>query len=303
MKWLIKGLLSISLLLTLSVTSFKAYSQTEWAPIGAKWSNEYDSWEWDPPHKTFWTFTSVKDTLVNNKQCRKIIRNSNSFFLMYSENEKVYYSVNDTFWLLYDFSLKAGDTLIIPKLNRYYGEFNSTIKTKYIIDTVDSIKISGKMLKRQNLHFIEDSDNERDSHKYIDGYIIEKIGCISYMFGYQKIMFDEWPDHLKCYQDSDIFYRVRSDFNCNGLDGISEIEKQNELQLYPNPVNDELVLNYSGTKPFNIEIVNSLGIKIMEQNNQPTDPCNINTQNYPKGIYYLILFNDKTRLCKKFVKL
>lgn len=297
-------------LLSISISS---YSQTEWAPIGAKWSNEMDDW-WDYRF-SYETFTSVKDTLILNKQCRKIevytcfhdsLKHKTTigkgYFFTYTENDKVYYSYKDTFLLLYDFSLKAGDTLVIPKLYPYW--FRDSLITKYLIDTIDYVNISGKMLQRQKLHFLEDSVNKWDDDNYIDGYIIEKIGCEKYMFGFPKVMIDEYgPPHLKCYSDGEISYKYRYSANCDGFDGISESLPTEELNLFPNPAYDELFLNYSGNKPYNIEIINSLGIIMLEQNNQLLDRFSINIQNYPKGIYYLILYNDKTRLTKKFVKL
>jgi len=310
-----KNFIVLSLLLL--AVSISAYSQTEWAPIGAKWANEMDDW-WSYRF-IYETFTSVKDTLVLNKQCRKIEvysytndsaankKNSQlSYFLMFNANNKVYYVNQDTFLLLYDFSLKVGDTLVVPKIysSGYSFVISDTVKTKYVIDTIDSVSIAGKLLKRQQLHFLQDSVNEMDGNNYIDGYIIEKIGCENYMFGFPKGWIDEyWAPHLKCYSDSEISYKFRSDANCDGFDGISEEIGQDVIKLYPNPVDEELVLDFSGYKPYNIEIINSLGIKMTARYDLSTDLYIINTQNYTKGIYYLILFNDKTRLTKKFIKL
>jgi hypothetical protein len=156
----------------------KAIAQTEWAPIGAKWTYQiYNMWNYI---FKFETYTSTKDTLVSNKICKKIIINTlvidsvnhtkttlMSYKLMYGENGKVYYSFKDTFLLLYDFSLKAGDTLIIPKI--YYNEFKDSLKTMYIIDSVENIIISGQTLKKQHIHIIPDSGIGWDNHRYFCG--------------------------------------------------------------------------------------------------------------------------------------
>jgi photosystem II stability/assembly factor-like uncharacterized protein len=75
------------------------------------------------------------------------------------------------------------------------------------------------------------------------------------------------------------------------------------IEISPNPVKEELIIKYPGKTSYKIKIINSLGIKMTEQSNLRTNRLIINTKNYPKGIYYLILINDKTRLNSKFIKL
>jgi hypothetical protein len=291
---------AIILLFIILKFNFNSKAQTDWAPIGSKWSNEMDNW-WNNRFY-FWTFTSVKDTLVLNKLCKKIVlNNSTSYYvLMYNENEKVYYSYKDTFLLLYDFSLKTGDTLVISKL--YPNEkFQDSLKTKYIIDKVDSINISGKILKRQKVHYLEDSVNGLDDNNYLDGNIIEKIGCESYLFGYPHMGEDGWPDHLKCYQDHEISYKRYSKMNCDGLDGISEIDKLNELQLYPNPAFNKININCILRQALKMQLFNTVGQCVLEREvNNLTNSIDISS--LTKGIYILKLTSINGTLEKKIIK-
>jgi hypothetical protein len=298
----------------LLAASLSSYSQTEWAPIGAKWANEHDD-VWMGVFYHF-TFESTKDTVVQTKNCKKIdiyesVNNKanqrkysfyNGFYLMYSDSSKVYYMHNDTFRLLYDFSLEKGDTFY--SFQTYDRDTNKSIR-KYIIDSVNTIQISGKQLKRQYLHNIDLDPDLHLSYRYIfrDGEIIERIGFNGFMFGSNRNwMSDDFGPGLKCYHDIDLFYKRYSEANCDGLDGINEADKSEVLKLYPNPVNDELVVNYTGNKLYNIEIINSLGIKMMGQNNLSSASNSLNVKSLKPGVYFLIIKNDKTSLVKKFLK-
>ena len=298
----------------LLAASLSSYSQTEWAPIGAKWSNEHDD-VWMGVFYHF-TFESTKDTVVQSKNCKKIdiyefVNDKanqrkysfyDGFYLMYSDSFRVYYLHNGSFRLLYDFSLEKGDTFY--SYQTYDWDTNKSIR-KYIIDSVNTIQISGKKLKRQYLHNIDLDPDLHEYYRYIfrDGEIIERIGFNGFMFGtnyaWQE---DDFGPYLKCYHDNDIFYKEYSEANCDGLYGINEAIESEVLKLYPNPVNDELFLNYTGTKPYNIEIINSFGIKMMEQNNLSSASNSFNVKSLQPGIYLLVIKNDKTSLVKKFLK-
>jgi hypothetical protein len=292
----------------LLAASLSSYSQTEWAPIGAKWVNEYGDIMFGEYH--YLTFQSVKDTVVLSKICRKIdiydylndvyyhLKDTTykGYYLMYTDRDRVYYYNKNTFRLLYDFSLQKGDTLYAFQPPKY--DTSLSLNT-YIIDSINSISISGKQLKRQYLHLI---NAEHSSYLFRYGEIIERLGFNVYMFGNKLNIQDDYGPYLKCYTDSEISYKFRSSTNCDGFDGINEEDETKVLEIFPNPVNDELVLNYSGTKPFNIEIINCLGIKMLEQNNLSSASNSLNVKSLKPGIYLLVIKNDKTSLVKKFLK-
>jgi hypothetical protein len=282
-------------------------AQTVWAPVGAKWTYLTQDYENDEWILTF--FTSAKDTLVLDKICKKIDINRLSYdinshnqdssykgyYLMYSENEKVYYFFNDTFRLLYDFSLNKGDTLY-----SYQPTFDSNVAlNRYVIDSINYIQITGKLIKRQYLHTIDSTQLSDNRYFFLSGDILEGIGNTTYMFGETFYTFDVFGPYLKCYSDSEISYSVT---NCDSLISINESDQSQRIQIYPNPTLDEIILNYSGHQPFDIEIINSLGVKMMEQNKLSSDMNPINVEALESGIYFLVLKGDKIRLVRKFIK-
>lgn len=75
---------------------------------------------------------------------------------------------------------------------------------------------------------------------------------------------------------------------------------KNDLNLYPNPVNDLLFIDYNKlSSGQNIIIYNSLGHTISGEVNYLDHKAYINTQNLSKGVYILRLGN----ITKKFIKL
>jgi hypothetical protein len=296
---LLKGLLIFFFLFSFLIIS-KSYSQTVWAPVGAKWTAiTYDGMS-NSSKLTF--YTSDKDTNAFGKICKKIEVNyvwynhykhtiDSSYggnYLMSVENEKIYYYFYDTLRLLYDFSLNKGDTLFSYQFFKY----NRFIR--YIIDSTDYIQIAGKFLKRQYLHPID--------YPYYtpNEIVIERIGTQHYLFGEApESVEDMFGPFLECYSDSEISY---SKINCDSLISIDELYQSQKLQLYPNPTFNELILNYTGSKPFYIEITNSLGIKMMEQNHLSYDMNNLDVGSLEPGVYFLILMANKTRMIRKFIK-
>ena len=319
MKWLIKEFLSISLLLSLSVTSFKSYSQTEWAPIGAKWCNEYG--DLMTGEYFYMTMQSVKDTIIHNISCREIdvydyyydasshhksTKYSGCFFMFIDSNKVYYFYQNDVFRLLYDFSLQKGDTLhsYQPVMSYLTPIIYDTIVTSnsYIIDSVNIIQISGKNLKRQYLHLIYSDTSCHTCLKFYKGQIIERIGYNQFIFGEIQDHSDYYGPYFKCYHDNEIDYKKQQSFNCDGFNSINDKNVPETIKLYPNPVANELILEYSGNIPFYFEIINNLGIRMTEQNNLTSVLTSVKVESLKPGVYYLIIKNDKTSLVKKFLK-
>jgi hypothetical protein len=76
---------------------------------------------------------------------------------------------------------------------------------------------------------------------------------------------------------------------------------QDKIRIYPNPTADiiHIELNDISLKPTQIEVYNSNG-KLVIQNEENTD--NINTQNWPKGMYLIKLNFENTYWTKKIIK-
>jgi len=81
--------------------------------------------------------------------------------------------------------------------------------------------------------------------------------------------------------------------------GVTEIAKNIELELFPNPINKQLEINYSGTIQ-EINITNMQGQGIPFQSNK--DNKKIEFDNLSTGIYFLYILTDRGIVQKQFIK-
>lgn len=289
----------------------KNNAQTEWAPIGAKWSNERNDLWWDILYYT--TFKSVKDTLVSNKNCRKIDINEfvnnrgnhtkysryRGYYIMYNDSDKVFYQQNNKFWLLYDFSLKKGDTLFSYQPIQ---DDTAISLNKYIIDSIKTLQISGKQLRSQYLHTIDPSFYEKqDYYFFVKGSIIERIGYTGYLFGNKIELMDSPGPYFKCYEDNDVFYKASNKYNCDGLNDINDNNKPETIELYPNPVFDNIIIYCTIRRPLKLQVYNAVGQSVLQRelNNLINS---IDISSLTKGIYILKITSLNGTIEKKIIK-
>ena len=110
----------------MSILSRDLYSQLEFAPIGAKWIYETASYAFTGEKSNSITiFESIQDTVVNQKKCRllkryKIVKgkignpNMTYFYkpaIILQDKYKIFHLIQDSLYLLYDWSLKSGDSI------------------------------------------------------------------------------------------------------------------------------------------------------------------------------------------------
>ncbi len=87
-----------------------------------------------------------------------------------------------------------------------------------------------------------------------------------------------------------------------GVNGVTEI-KRSILNIYPNPVNDELTIEVlNGIAPKYIEITNSIGVTVIKFN-QTKPNQQVNIKDLTRGIYFVkVVMNDGSLIVKKMVK-
>ena len=83
--------------------------------------------------------------------------------------------------------------------------------------------------------------------------------------------------------------------------GMSSVQKNAFLSIYPNPVSDELIIEIKGsTEKNNFEILNALGQIVFKSNF--IEKTTIQTRNFIPGVYFVKLENSQTFEIKKVVK-
>jgi len=295
------------LLLVFLGISFNNYSQETWAPIGAKWYYGNQVSPVVSPLEDYLLFEVTSDTIIQNKDCkiiekRRFYNDSSIEFLgkeiFYSDSNKVYHLINNTFYVLYDFNKKVGESWT----SRIPIEYDDLIYPGDSLRevTVDSIKQI--IIDNDTLLSLYTSASFGKNTNSLDFYykspIIENIGA-GYMFMAPWPIMDSDVPYLRCYQSNTINYTIKSpcDTFINIPQNINNLkQKLYKILVYPNPINDKIWIDIKmpgKLEIFEIKIFNQLGNCIFFTKAYTGLIETIDFQRYPKGLYNIIISNAK----------
>lgn len=85
------------------------------------------------------------------------------------------------------------------------------------------------------------------------------------------------------------------------ITAINEFSEDMGIQLYPNPVSDELKIT-SEKKITGVKIINSLGASVMHLKTNNVTATNLWIGNLPKGVYYVMVIVQQKKTVLKFIK-
>jgi hypothetical protein len=236
-------LLSIIILIVI-----KVYGQ-DFAPIGATWFyTEYYAFS---GNIDYLKIESFKDTIVNEKNCRKLIKNiplgctGRGFTeIVYQKESRVYFYDSDfnEFQVLFDLKSEKDSSWFI----KFLGNAMRVDTLFVIVDSTDNIEINLKNLKRLYVTYMGTYNG--DTVIQYTSQIIETIGDVSYLFN----LYPDWSvacdmnysDGLRCYSD-DIFgsYETGIADSCTYTytwTKINNVQTDPYLRIYPNPARDEI---------------------------------------------------------------
>ncbi|MEM6963960.1 MAG: PKD domain-containing protein [Bacteroidota bacterium] len=202
-----------------------------------------------------------------------------------AENPEVTYDSKGTF----DVSLKVTDA---------FGEATK-IKSEYIV--IDSLPIADFSYTIDN-GTVSITNNSSDVNDYLwefgDGNTSQADGNISHT-----------------YDASGIFTIVLTASNdCGTVDfsqevnititSLEDLEKVNQISIFPNPVDEVLMIDFGKTKTENLqlEIVNTIGQTVISrQINSPKSVEEINVTSLSKGIYFVKITGGAAEFVKRIV--
>jgi hypothetical protein len=304
----------------LSSSSNNAYA---WAPVGATWYyTERHAFSGD---QTFLKITSVKDTVVFDKNCRLIQKQGNpmcsgrpNIELMYQKDSVVYFWDDEfnRFQILYDLTKRIREFWIIEVYdNRYDWELDSFIinadTIRITVNSISSIEINGKLLKQ--LHVTYDVITEVYPYSY-NSIIIEKIGDVNYLFNYypySSMACDgNFANGLRCYEDSELgFYSTGIADSCNYIYKWVSIQEfysdSYQAVIYPNPFTDQLTIEGLPNDDLLIEIYDLFGRAVYLDTRPSDNSITISTADIKAGLYLLRVRDtdsSQTITSKKIVK-
>jgi hypothetical protein len=278
------------------------------APVGAIW--HYNQATIIPNVITYKTIESVSDTIIHGKNCQKLIEverlyqdtMSIIFHYCYSSNDSVcFYNFQaDTFFLLYNFSLSAGETMSLPQ----YLTINGTP----LLVTVDSItNIQTNNLSRR-AQYVSGGDGITVD---FGGIVIEGIGNINFMF---PVTESNINGPLRCYADNIVgqffnnllFVSGWNYQNCEDIiTGIIATNNNGTLEIFSNPViNNHLFIHLHASHPsMNRYQICSIDGKVISKGVLPgnTEETVINLDKFNHGLYFIIVFYGDRVTAEKFI--
>jgi hypothetical protein len=272
---------------------------TDFAPIGAKWYYR-KSEGWHPPNEGYVLLESIKDTTIQDLNCRVISKtyyHSNGqnvsrlgFEYVHEKDGKVLYWRKGSFYTLYDFNAQPGDEWTV--CGSYINE------NLCVNDTLATIKVDSISLTKINNHVLRvlHTSSPNGNWEYPDK-IIERIGCLSYLFPQPVICAFDIPYEagpLRCYSDL-MFGRFRPDYysslnyDCDRLVHYTGIQNQEyRFSVYPNPATNQITIsNRQNINIKSVELIDNTGRKIKQWENLSFGENVLNLENILPGVYFL----------------
>ncbi len=281
------------ILLLLFIQSFVS-AQSEFAPIGAEWYYQYQDYI-SPYGLGYFKYECVGDSLVKGQVCRQIENmrvQSDSTVLpgapifVFERNDTVFrysYELED-FHILMDYSAEVGDTLLIQP-----GYINIHKDSIFVVEELTTEIIDGVPLKKWRL-------NTGICGVYQDYY--EKIGS---PFGFDPtaycIIIVDIDIKIRCYSDSEISIQI-IDSPCDGI--LSNVEELSvdKLEIYPNPTDSYLSVNWNTTLKYDIELIGLQG-EVLSLITAAESGVTLDLEDFRAGIYLVKITDEFGRFTQR----
>jgi len=272
-------------------------TQEDFAPVGAEWYYGMDVHY--SSGSGYQHFIVEKDTTYLDKLCKKVIVtrygpygniNGKFNFFTYNQDDSVYYSYHENFYLLYDFGLEIGDTIKVRVPSDYYKpeEYEDTL----LIQTVSSIEtviIEGLSSKRIYFNHPDYTDYFGPYYEYYT----EKLGGSHYFFPYEWEYAVELIEPIfRCYTDSVIQYKLVS--TCDALRPPEYINNYgsviNKIWISDNYLNISINSDKIISPNLRITFIDISGrIIYVTDIDYNSDIYSINVNEISKGMYFITI--------------
>ncbi len=286
-----------------------------WYNLGAEWHFNNELLLEYPAHG-YVKYTVEQDTMIESLPAKLIVRTRHSFvdgsvskvdtLFVREENEQVYSWNGTTFDLMYDFSLKVGDTLDVEVLQR-----NCDSVSPIVVDSITELEIDNTILRVQHLSYSYMINSQLDTTTKS---VIEFIGQIEdFLFepacGIDVNGFGN--NLLRCYSDNNISFKSNwwslsypnapCDTAINGATRIDPIYENYNLSIYPNPFVDNLTISHRSSIIQSISIFNVSG-KLLLMYLPHVHSTQINLVKLQKGFYHIIIKTEDETVSKTIIK-
>jgi len=203
-----------------------------------------------------------------------------------SNANQVYEWIDDSDYLLYDFSLNVGDTFIVQETNDWPEA------TKLVVTAVDSITLLDQS-KRKRL--VLECENGVGEHVWVEG-----MGDLRGLLSVKLSCALDVNENLLCFSfDEEVLYQDPDEGECWLTTSTEDLKPEN-LALYPNPASDRIFISGErSNRPMEYTIYSSVGINMRAGK---TTDGSISVSGLPQGVYLIEWLQEDKRATGRFVK-
>lgn len=278
-------------LLTIIVFTFSLNAFCQYKPmlgVGAKWYTVEGGVELY--HNTY---TIVRDTILDGLKYYEITDLGNEggttpiLLREDSINRKIHLKYGGDEKLLYDFSMNIGDTINAFIFNEGFSEMTlDSITNNLPSPDSNYITINIQIENPKIFHF-------SNGIKWIEGIgaLTRPIGSPYSMVGHHQLMcqFDSignWNFHINYTQDDSFCQRP-------GV-SLSEYNKDYNISIYPNPIEDYLHINFeiNNNENLRIELFDCVGNRLMVDETNSSQQHEVDIQKLNTGFYFLQFYSE-----------
>lgn len=240
------------------------------------------------PQNNYWHFiVKGQDTLINGIIYKKIDKKGirNNITAIREKDKIIYLREDNKDTILYDFNIRAGDTIN----GKIYG-FSLNNNNKVIVYAVDSILINNQYRKKYRLNIPNFSYGE----------IIEGIGCrcgfIPNFVGLDR------GGTLNCHSVNDKAIYGGNNGKCDLVSNNEVIKNLAQVQIFPNPVVDKSFLKIPDDLSIDRATVYDVLGRMVKSYDVTNSPPEILKKDYSKGVYFVHVFHQKQLIAlSKFI--
>ena len=187
-------------------------------------------------------------------------------------------------FLFFDYDLQVNDTLTLPIVG-----FPNQQKSEHVILSIDSILINNTWHKTFLIEPISGFDN--NNYTFIEGIGSTRYGLTMISEYLNSVPIYPYLPYMICFKNNGT--SPLDDYsNCNHVTAINDLESKSYLHFYPNPANEEITIEYSGTKAseYNVSLLDLSGRVLLKTSFR--SKTTLNTSKFLSGMYIIQMADE-----------
>lgn len=296
-----------------------AFTQNVFVTPGSIWYYSLPDGITGNPFTDYCKYEYTRDTLVDGKTCRFIESSKGDNQIIYEENLKYFYYFNNSFELLYDFSVAQGDTIFLDMRvetflilsNDNLQFIDTVIPVKSFVSKIDSIFVGAEYLKCIYVRVFPKGDFLMNAILPTGFVYFEKLGYQDWGF-IPLLIRGNGPAvdinrRLRCFSDNETEYvydwwaqfSKACDYKIN--DAINEVNSTQYFRVIQDKTDNYIGINLIPNIDMDatVDLIDLSG-RLCYKSNFQYPSQRIYTNQLEKGLYILVVRDIKKNKTEKF---